>query len=88
MAALKFIQDKGRQERLMAMMLSFIFAPSFQNEDEKNLFNVLLKKIFEFEPNSLMEELLTNIIKEKLTQMHLKVNQNQLERVWLHFNFK
>ena len=81
MSAMKFIQDKGRQERLMAMMLSFIFAPNFLSEDEKTLFNALLKKIFEFEPNSLMEELLSNIIKEKLSQMNHKVNQSQLDKV-------
>ena len=67
MTSIKYIQDKGRQERLLAMMLSFIFSPSFQSDDEKTLFNALLKKIFEFEPNSLMEELLSNIIKEKLS---------------------
>ena len=81
MTATKFIQDKGRQERTMAMMLQFIFGPSLQNEEEKTMFSLLLKKIFEFEPNALMEELLSNLLKDKINQMGLKVNMSQLQRV-------
>jgi len=65
----------------MAMILSFIFSPGFRNEEEKYLFNILLKKIFEFEPNSMMEEILSNMLKEKINQLGLKVNQAQLQRV-------
>ena len=81
MTTVKFIQDKGRQERTMAMILSFIFGSCLKNDEEKSLFNQLLKKIFEFEPNSLMEELISNLLKEKINQLGLKSNQNQLQRV-------
>ena len=82
MTTVKFIQDKGRQERTMAMILSFMFGSCLKNDEEKSLFNQLLKKIFEFEPNSLMEELISNLLKEKINQLGLKSNQNQLQRVY------
>ena len=65
----------------MALVLGSIFSPSLDTDDNKKLFNALLKKIFDFEPTNFIEELLSNLIKEQLNQYNYKVNPKQLQKV-------
>ena len=65
----------------MCLILACIFGPSVQSEEEKKLFNALLKRQFDFEPSNFIEELLSNLIKEQLIQFGLKHDPKQIQRV-------
>ena len=77
----KLIIIGGRLERTMCLILACIFGPSVQSEEEKKLFNALLKRQFDFEPSNFIEELLSNLIKEQLIQFGLKHDPKQIQRV-------
>ncbi len=63
------------------MILGCLFGPNLNSENEKKLFNDLLKKCFDFESSNFIEELLSNLIKEQLNQVGFKVNPKQLQKV-------
>lgn len=65
----------------MCLILACLFSPSFKNDGDKSAFNSLLKKIFDFEPTSFIEELLTNILKEQINYDNLKTNSKQIQKV-------
>lgn len=71
----------GRVERTISLVLGSIFSPSLGCDENKRLFNALLKKIFDFEPTNFIEELLSNLIKEQLNQYNYKINPKQLQKM-------
>ena len=81
MASVKYKIDRGRQERAICLVLTCMFNPCFKDETDKKLFVSLMKKIFEFEPTSFIEDLLGNILKEQINVDNLKVDNNQIQRV-------
>lgn len=58
-----------------------MFNPSLFQADYKIIFNELLKKTFELEPTSFIEEFLSSILKEQLAEDGLRVNNSQIQKV-------
>lgn len=85
MTSIKYRQDKGRQERAMCLILASIFGPNLTNQNEKLLFNSLLKRIFDFEATSFIEEMLTGLIKDQMAEDGLKNNNKQIQKVFFLF---
>ena len=85
MASIKYKSDKGRQERAICLVLACIFSPSFNGETDTSLFNSLMKKIFDFEPTSFIEDMLANILKEQINVDNLKADSNQIQKVKIAF---
>jgi hypothetical protein len=80
-ASIKYKQDKGKQERSLCLILACLIGPGLQEQGERQLFNDLVKRIFDIEPSSLIEELLSTLLKEQLNKDELKVNQKQLQKM-------
>ncbi|CAF0731757.1 unnamed protein product, partial [Brachionus calyciflorus] len=81
LSAIKYRQDKGRQERAICLNLACLFGPNFVNPNDKVLFNSLLKKIFDYEPTSFIEETLSNLIKSQMADNGLKINNKQIQKM-------
>ena len=81
MTAIKYKHDKGRQERAMCLILSFIFSPNLANANEKTLFNATLKEIFDFDATNFIEEMLSNLLKDQISEDGLRVDKKQLQKV-------
>ncbi len=80
-ASIKYKQDKGKQERSLCLVLSCLIGPGLQEQGEKQLFSDLVKRIFDIEPSSLIEELLSTLLKDQLNKDELKVSQKQLQKM-------
>lgn len=87
LASIKYRQDKGRQERAIGINISCLFSSNFDTQDDKILFNSLLKKIFDYEPTNFIEDTLNNLIKAQLDDNYLKVNNKQIQKVKKSFVF-
>jgi hypothetical protein len=83
MSSMKYKLDKGRQERAMCLILACIFGPSLANANEKTLFSATLKEIFDFDATSFIEEMLSNLLMDQLSEDGLRVNTKQLQKVKL-----
>jgi hypothetical protein len=79
--AKKYEADKGRPERTICMIFTFIFYPCLKNEEEKKIFNNLLNQTFNYEIITVIEELLSNAIKDQLEAKKLYVDPKQLQNV-------
>ena len=47
--ARKYEVDKGRPERTICMIFTFIFYPTLKNEEEKKIFNSLVNQTFNYD---------------------------------------
>jgi hypothetical protein len=83
MTWVKYKMDKGRQERAMCHMLACIFGPSLANANERTLFGATLKEIFDFDATNFIEEMLSSLLKDQLSEDGLRVNNKQLQKVSL-----
>ena len=81
MASVKYKIDRGRQERAICLVLTCLFNPCLKNDAEKMALISLMKKIFDFEPTSFIEDLIGNILKEQINVDNLKLDNNQIQRV-------
>jgi len=81
MASVKYKIDRGRQERAICLVLTCLFNPCLKNDAEKMVLISLMKKIFDFEPTSFIEDLIGNILKEQINVDNLKLDNNQIQRV-------
>ena len=79
--ARKFEVDKGRPERTICIIFTFIFYASLTNEEEKKIFNSLLNQTFNYDVINVIEELLSNAIKEQLESKKLFIDTKQLQNV-------
>ena len=79
--ARKYEVDKGRPERTICMIFTFIFYPTLKNEEEKKIFNSLVNQTFNYDVINVIEELLSNAIKEQLESKKLFIDTKQLQNV-------
>ncbi|RNA43273.1 dynein heavy chain domain-containing 1-like [Brachionus plicatilis] len=80
LSAIKYRQDKGRQERVLGLNISCLFSPNFTTANDKVLFNSLLKKIFDYEATNFIEDTLTNLIKAQMSDNGLRINNKQIQK--------
>lgn len=81
LAAVKYAQDKGKPARTICMILTFLLYSNFDSTDEKERFNDILKKTFDFEVITAIEEVFSTVLKEQIEAEKLHVNQKQLQNV-------
>ena len=55
------------------------FGPSLKNHNEIHLLNLLLKKIFDYDPSKLIEELFTEIIKTQIKKLRIQTTLEKTE---------
>ena len=79
--AKKYEMDKGRPERTICMIFTFMFYSSLINEEEKNVFNSLLNKTFNYEVITVIEDLLSNAIKDQISTKKLVADAKQIQNV-------
>ena len=51
------------------------------NANDKSIFNATMKEILDFDANNIIEELLSNLLKDQLNEDGLRVNTKQLQKV-------
>jgi hypothetical protein len=50
------------------------------------MFNLLLKRIFEFEGKNFIEEMLANLLKDQLNEDGFRISNKQVQKVRLYKN--
>jgi hypothetical protein len=76
---LKCLNDKGRPDRTICMVLTFLLYPSIKDPEDRTFFNQLLKMVFSYEATNAIEELLSNALKEHLETEKMCVDSKQLQ---------
>lgn len=85
LTAAKYSQDKGKPTRTVCMILTFMFYSNFNSSEEKEKFNAIMKKTFDFEVITAVEEVFTTMLKHQIEAEKLHVNQRQLQNVYSFF---
>jgi hypothetical protein len=85
LTSIKYSKDKGKQERALCLILSCLFAPGLKNDNEKKLFKAILKQKFDYDLTNFIEETISTLIKNQLTEDRLAMNKEQIQKVYFNY---